>query len=472
MYERKVTPLERFFSLSPYSIVTMVARIRGKVTEDMLSDAVKKVQKRHINLNVRIKSDEEHTLWFTSENVKEIPIQVIPRESEKHWISIHTEESKKPFEFDKRPAIRFLLVQSQKISELIILCHHIICDGLSLAYLARDIMVYLGDPEKKVEILPNPTPIDLSNLPKNVSLNPVVKFFINRINRGWQKDKIHFDLEDYQNLNEAYWMNAKHRILSIELTESQTDSLVKLCKDENTTVNSVITTAFVGSQQIIYPDRKILSSIAIAGNLREHIQIPAGEEMGFFAGAITLEFSYNKQRSFWDNTRRLNQKVQPLYTTKNLFKEQLNYCYLEPGILESFNFKKLGVLVPNHFSKYEKISAFSKKNDVISSILKRENMESLDKVILGTAVTNLTRMDFPRTYGNLELDRLMMNPGGAFPLSNVSLVVGVVTCSGKLSIILEYEESALDTHSVEKIKKKAMEFLQVEELGTQSLSVD
>jgi NRPS condensation-like uncharacterized protein len=303
-------------------------------------------------------------------------------------------------------------------------------------------------------------------------LNPVVKFFINRINRNWQKDKIHFDLEDYQNLNEAYWMNAKHRILSIELTESQTTSLVKRCKNENATVNSAITTAFAGSQQINYPDRKILSSIAIAGNLREHIQKPAGEEMGFFAGAITLDFPYDEKRSFWENTRRLNRKVQPLYTTKNLFKEQLNYCYLEPGILESLNFKKLGALVPNHFSRYEKISTFSKKNDVISSILKRENMESLDKIILGTAVTNLTRMDFPRTYGNLELDRLMMNPGGAFPLSNVSLVVGVVTCSGKLSIILEYEESALDTHSVEKIKKKAMEFLEVEERGTQSLSIE
>lgn len=30
-------------------------------------------------------------------------------------------------------------------------------------------------------------------------------------------------------------------------------------------------------------------------------------------------------------------------------------------------------------------------------------------------VTNLTRMDFPRKYGELELDRLIMNPGGAIP---------------------------------------------------------
>ncbi len=461
MYKRKVTSLERFFSFSPFSIVTMVARIKGKVTYNMLSEAVHKVQKKHTNLRIRIKLDEEHNHWFTSDNVREIPIQTIPRESSEHWIKILEDESKKPFDFDERPAIRFILVQSLDISEIIILCHHIICDGLSLAYLARDLMVYLGEPEKEVDILAHPTPIDLKNLPKNVSLNPVVKFFINRINRGWRKDRIHFDLEDYRNLNAAYWMNAKHRLLSIELTESQTNLLVERCREENTTVNSALTTVFIGAQQVIFPNRKDLESIAIAGNLREHILIPPGEKMGFYAGAVTIDFSYDEKKVFWDNARRLNKKVQPLYTTKNLFKEQLNYCYIEPEILEALNFKKLGVLVPNHFSRYEKISAFSKRDDVVSSILRREKIESLDKIFLGTAVTNLTRMDFPKEYGDLELDRLILNPGGAFPLSNVNLVVGAVTCSGKLSIILEYEERTVDKQSVEKIKEKAMEFLQI-----------
>jgi len=64
-------------------------------------------------------------------------------------------------------------------------------------------------------------------------------------------------------------------------------------------------------------------------------------------------------------------------------------------------------------------------------------MESLDKIIMGTAVTNLTRMNFPRKYGDLELERLIFYPGGAFPLSNVGLVLGVVTCSGKLSLVME-----------------------------------
>jgi NRPS condensation-like uncharacterized protein len=458
-YERKVTPLERFFAWSPYSIVTVVARIKGDISEPMLAEAVKKTQRRHSNLRVRVKEDDENNLWFTSEGVKEVPVIVVSRESNDHWRKVQHEASKKPFEFNERPAIRFILVHSTDVSELIILCHHIICDGLSLAYLARDLMVYLGDTTKEVEILPDPTPIDLGNLPKDVSLNPVAKFFVNRVNKRWRKEEVHFDKEDYSDLNEAYWMKAQHQILSIELSESQTASLVKRCKVENTTVNSALTTAFVGAPQIVQGRGKELSSLAIAGNLRDRLKRPGGEKMGYFAGAVTLNFSYDEKKGFWENARRLNQKVKPLYTNKNLFKESLVWCYLEPGYLEAMNFKKLGGIVPTHFSRYEKLSAFSKRDDVVSSILKREKIASLDKIFMGTAVTNLTRMDFPREYGDLELDRLIFIPGGAFPLSNVNLVLGAVTCSGKLSMIVEYEEATVDTDTMTLIKDKAMEFL-------------
>lgn len=135
------------------------------------------------------------------------------------------------------------------------------------------------------------------------------------------------------------------------------------------------------------------------------------------------------------------------------------WCHLEPAILEAINFKRLGGLVPTHFSRHDKLSAFSKRIDVVSSILKREKMESLDKLVMGTAVTNLTRMDFPREYGDLELDRLIMNPGGGIPLSNVNLVLGAVTCSGKLSLVVEYEERTVNTDTMIQIKDRAMEFL-------------
>ena len=92
-------------------------------------------------------------------------------------------------------------------------------------------------------------------------------------------------------------------------------------------------------------------------------------------------------------------------------------------------------------------------------LLKRAKMETLDTKLMGPAITNLGRLDFPTTYGTLELDRLIMQPGGAFPLVHVDMVIGAVTCAGKLSLVIEYAEEAVDSATMKSIEAKALELL-------------
>ncbi len=466
IYERKITPLERLFSRSPFSIVTVVARIKGYVSEKMLQDAVSKVQRRHTNLRVRITEDANHDIWFTSEGVKDIPVEIVPRESDDQWIQVFHKACHDIYEFEERPPIRFILVQSPTQSELIILCHHIICDGLSLAYLARDIMVYLGDPAREVKVLPDPVPIDIYTIPKKVTLNDIVKFFINRINKQWDREAVYFDQEDYRILHEAYWLYAKHQMITLELSRAETSALVDRCRKHSVTVNSALTTAMAGAQAIVQGYKPNHPSIGVAGSLRDRLHPPVGEVMGFYAGLITLDFKYNPASGFWDNTRRFHHKVTPLFTDKKWFAEPLLWCYLKSAIMESLNFKMLGVLIPPESTRYYKISEFAKRNDVVLSLLKRKKMDSLDRIFMGTAVTNLTRMDFPEKYGSLTLERLIMNPGGAFPLTMVNIVLGAVTCAGKLSLVIEYAEQNMDARKAEKIKEQVIEFLLEAEGGS------
>jgi NRPS condensation-like uncharacterized protein len=458
-YERKVTPVERFFTRSPFSIVTMVARIKGKVTEDMLKDAIAKVQQRHALLQVCIKDDENHDQWFTSEKVQGIPVEIMPRKSENDWIKIHAEASKIAFEFDIRPAIRFILVQSPYVSELIILCHHIICDGISLAYLARDLMIYLGDPSREVEVLPMPPTVSLDNLPQDVKISSLVKFIVNRMNQKWAEDCEYFDHEDYKAICNAYWEHFNHEVLTVEMSESETAALVARCRKEKVTVNSALTTAFAAAQSFVEGERPYHTRVVVAASVRDRIPYSGGEGMGFYAGDVELKFKYNPKKNFWENVRFFQKKFSPKMTNKTLFGTILNWLYLDPTIFEAMNFKKLGGLVSPNSPRFKKLTAFSHKDDVVLRILKRDKLESLNVKHWGTAVTNLGRLDFPKTYGDLELDRLIMQPGGGIPLVNVNLVLGAVTCAGKLSLVIEYAEEAIDTATMKKIKSKALELL-------------
>lgn len=458
-YERKVTGAERFFANSPFSTVTMVARIKGNVTKEMLENAVEKAQQRHALLRVRIKEGHEGELWFTSDNVQEIPIEIIPRTSQNDWIKVHAEGSEIPYEFGTRPAIRFILVHSPDISELIILCHHIICDGMSLAYLARDLMVHLGDPAAEAQVLPAPEPITLENLPDDVVPSGLIKYFINRIKRKWNDEIVFFDQDDYEALNQAYWDAYRHEVLSIELSEAETATLVARCREENVTVNTAIITAFSGAQSFVVGEKPHHAQTVTAVSLRDRLPQPPGEGMGYYALGLQLKYKYNSRKSFWENARSYHKKIRANISNKKVFGDLPAFLQMDSNIYEALSFKKLGPLVKPDSPLYSKLSEFSKRNDIVVRLLRRAKMETLDAKLLGPAITNLGRLDFPKTYGALELDRLIMQPGGAFPLVHVDMVIGAVTCAGKLSLVVEYAEEAIATATMVKIKDKALEFL-------------
>jgi len=458
-YERKITPMERLFTHSPFSTVTVVAPIHGTVTESMLRNAVSEVRLRHPNLRVRIREDDTGAPWFTSDGAGAIQIETLPRESDKHWIKVIQESCQLPFEFSTRPAIRFILVQSSARSELIVLCHHILCDGLSLAYLARDLMLHLGDPVREVDLLPDPVPIMRDNMPQEVSLNAIVRFLIKRINKKWKDEKVVFDQEDYRELSQAYWARYSHQMLAVELSEGQTSALVQRCRREGVTVNSALSAAFVGAQAVVQGAKPYASSIGVAASLRDRLPRPAGEVMGFYAGVVTPKWKYDSGRGFWENARQFHRKVRPLFTNKNLFQDPITWSYLDPSILEAIHFKKLGGLVPERFSRYQKLGAFAARDDVVQSVLRRDRIDSLDSIAMGTAVTNLGRLDFSGKYGALELERLIMKPGGAFPLANVNLVLGAATGAGRLSLVLEFVEDNVEIGIMKRIEERALNFL-------------
>lgn len=458
-YNRPLTPIERLFNRSPFSIVTMVARIRGTVTEPLLSQALAQVRLRHPNLRSRLVDDGTGTPWLTSDGAGDIPVTVVPRQSDDHWLRLVQESSCLPFDFDARPPVRFILVQSPAVSDLVILCHHTLCDGLSLAYLARDLLLHLGDPARAVDPLPDPVPMDLANAPAGLSVSPLVRLVVNRMNKKWQAARVVFDREDYYALTAAYWQRYPHHLLPVELTEAHTSALVERCRGSGVTVNSALSAAFVGAQVLVQGPRPFHSAVQVAASLRDRLPRPAGEAMGFYAGLVTARYRYDTALGFWDNARRFHRRVRPLFTDKNLLQSLLLLCYLDPSIIDAMNFKKIGALLPPGAPRRQKLAAFAARDDVVSAILKRDHMDSLARINVGTAVTNLTRLDFPRRYGALELDRLIMNPGAGFPLAAVNLVLGAVTCAGKLSLVLEFVQDNIALDTIAAVRDTAFDLL-------------
>ena len=63
--------------------------------------ALSKARQRHPNLRVRLVEDDNGDPWFTSVGAKEIPVEIVPQESDDGWIGV-VQESCQSGEFERR----------------------------------------------------------------------------------------------------------------------------------------------------------------------------------------------------------------------------------------------------------------------------------------------------------------------------------------------------------------------------------
>ncbi|HXY66752.1 MAG TPA: amino acid adenylation domain-containing protein [Mycobacterium sp.] len=141
----------------PY-VIGMAADIRGALDTDLLRDCAAKMLTRHPNLRAS----------FFSQGIAR-PVQIVPSRVELLWRHItaapeevdmlEAAERRRPFDFERAPAIRFLLIELPSAQwRLVITAHHIVIDGWSLPVFVNE-MTTLYQAGGDLEALPgNPRP--------------------------------------------------------------------------------------------------------------------------------------------------------------------------------------------------------------------------------------------------------------------------------------------------------------------------
>lgn len=451
--KRKLNSFERRFFRAPTNTISIVARVKGFISEEDLRIALNKVRQQHPLVGARIYLDENYDAWYTSENVPENPFRVIQRKSDKDWHHELLNDYKIRFELEKGPLVRFVLLQSPEISEIIIICHHAICDGTSLAILARDLLLYIGNPSRETQELSEPPLATPENFPTNVTIGKAIMFAINTMNKKWQNIKVIFDEEDEDNIFRAYWDSFNFKIISVELNEKETSYLVEKCHQQGVTVNSALNTAFLAARRSIRgPFKGGRQNILLPVNTRKLYRKPVGEHFGLYVAGFQFKLSYNPKKDFWENTKTFGKKVREKLDINKVFKFAVITSLIDKTLVDARSFSFMGKNIPSNFSRYDKIHAFSNDEKNIVNKRAKKQIPSMP----GLAVTNLGQLDYPTKYGSLELDRFIFITSGT---PYIELVIPAVTVAGKLTFTINYLEETTDTPTMERIKNKALEYL-------------
>ncbi|WP_077082180.1 non-ribosomal peptide synthetase [Mycobacterium numidiamassiliense] len=141
----------------PY-LIGMAADISGVLDVDLLRDCATKMLTRHPNLRAS----------FFSRGIAR-PVQIVPSRVELPWravtaapeevTALEAGERQRPFDLERGPAIRFLLIELPHAQwRLVLTAHHIVIDGWSLPVFVNEMMILYqagGDPSA-LPVAPRP----------------------------------------------------------------------------------------------------------------------------------------------------------------------------------------------------------------------------------------------------------------------------------------------------------------------------
>lgn len=124
------------------------ATLTGTLDEARLRAALDRVQARHAVLQSLVEQGADGRPWFVQQAAPPpIPLHVVERLGEDDWQEQARLECERLFDGGREPLVRLVWLRGHGRSDLLLSCHHCICDGLSAVGLLQDILAVCGRPD-------------------------------------------------------------------------------------------------------------------------------------------------------------------------------------------------------------------------------------------------------------------------------------------------------------------------------------
>ncbi|WP_266157071.1 condensation domain-containing protein [Dyella silvatica] len=415
----------------------IMACIQGHLSEERIRHALARVQAKHPILRSLV-VDEDDRPWFALQaSPPPIPLRIMDRSDESSWVNISTDELLDRFDGPRQPLARLLWLRGDADSELVLVCHHVICDGRSLVTLLREILLLCDQPDH-----------DIGSYSVLTSLEDVVPAEIltdRRLQRS-MRHKVALlkgllwlarPLLRRPGATPAYGVYGKvYRNFWI-LDADASRLLLARCKKEGVSAFAAISVAFMLAFRMIRgvkDDKQFVGSV----DLRRHLPGLKADSLFATAGTVALSLGKTKlpedglaEAGFWTLARALKadmtQKIQrmgPSACTRLLGLEHLHDVY--DRIVAYGLSKQAGRLV---------------------------------------TLSYLGRMDIAENYRHFHL-RAVCGISGMLEPTPANLLV-ISSFAGRFDFSLASDEQSLPYAQAVQIKEKAMAMLSVYAAATE-----
>lgn len=402
---RKMSRCERLFFMGPLYTVIITARITGPLDPVRFQQTLNAVSRRHPLLRAKVVFDDRHEAWFSSEAVPPVPVKLIRRDSDRQWLDELTSEVRIPFDIDRGPLIKCVLLHSPDISDLVIVCNHSICDGMALANLVKEILSRYESPDDETAVLDPPNILDL--IKPGISLKGLVaQFFVGLANRKWRKAPYYFGPDEYAALYQACWEGRKPGLVLFEFTPEESVRLLSACREHGVTINSAVSAACIAAYSEITGEfSQDPQTIMVPYDMRRRLNPPIGDVFCFSEGGTRFPYSWQRKKSFWENTRDLHKAIHS--RLEILDPSCLDIPAFEPSLIDAMTaFGPFAEDVPDAYIHTETLQRFIRDTgNVVFSF------GDYEKTLPSFVPSNLGKIDVPESSSGIRLSRIIFLPG-------------------------------------------------------------
>lgn len=360
----------------------MAVEVCGRIGEEEFQTALDAVQARHPLLSVSIEGDRYKNPAFRFVPGKKISVRIMNGPAVDRLEKEIATELSVPFDWTQGTLIRAVLIKDEVDSAVILTAHHAICDGMSMTYIFRDLLLALTD--KKIEPLPLPLATDdLIDLPDRKLTNSL------DLGQGTENGSI------FQRRQESL-----PQISRLKLSKDLTGRLAERARMEGTTVHGAIYAALVIAVRKIAVEWKdkpirILSPVSIRKELG------VGDDCGLYLTSKIVAAEPANDVGFWDHSRY--------------------------AISELAEVKKREIIVAGIRLMHENLFRDVSPNELAQAL--RNRIDGRDMII-----TNLGKLPYEPDFGRLKITSMW----GPIVLSGIKneQTIGAVTVNGSLCLSL------------------------------------
>jgi NRPS condensation-like uncharacterized protein len=382
------------------------------------------VQKRYPALRCKFKDGKPPE--FVGDGIPEIPIHILQRKHEQHWIEEVEQEMLKPLPWRTGPLVRTTLINSENTCGLLATFCHTVSDGTSGLTFVRNLLTVAGQLAKGKKITSeSPFP----ELPSTLDL----------LKKGleFEKDSLNnqFDHKDIEPVileldKEVPPEERITRIIQQTLDSTEVTKLIANCRKEKVSVHVALCAALLQSvaeqireQQNLSGEDALMIGCTSPVNIRHLLDRSVDEDIGLFiANAFHFQL-IDDNSTIWEASRNVKRS-------------------LDKAI-------KSGENIKGFYSVSELLKVVSTPLEVVKAI---------DKTYPPVAVTNLGQVNMPETFGDIVLKNIHFTVS-INPAASSGLALAVSSFRDSMNLNFLYLEPCLLRKKVEAIINRTMKRL-------------